>query len=123
MKEGLKPCPFCGGQVEMHYTGSSDWEVVCGTCPVETRFWVSAQKHGYGEGERMEAARRWNQRADQSTKAVDLLRGLHKIIMSLSDNFEKPITDDNVTRWLALNSAQVATAEFLKDYEAALPNR
>ena len=63
----LKPCPFCGGAVEMHYTGSSDWEVVCkGDCQVETRFWISAPKFGYGAGETNEAVRRWNARAPVS---------------------------------------------------------
>lgn len=47
------------------------------------------------------------------TKAVDLLRGLHKAVLDLSEHFEKPITDDNVTRWLALNSAQEAVRTFL----------
>ena len=47
----------------MHYTGSSDWEVTCKGCPVETKFWISAKKHGYGEGENAEAVRRWNQRS------------------------------------------------------------
>lgn len=49
---------------------------------------------------------------DQS-KAVELLRGLHKAVLDLSEHFEKPITDDNVVRWLALNSAQVAVKAFL----------
>lgn len=73
MKDGLKPCPFCGGEVRMQYTGSSDWEVSCRTCPVETKFWVSAQKHGYGEGERLEAMRRWNTRCGEAEE-VERLR-------------------------------------------------
>lgn len=64
--ERLLPCPFCGGPVEMHYTGSSDWEVVCDACPVETRFWISAPKFGYGKGEADEAMRRWNTRSNLS---------------------------------------------------------
>ena len=62
-EQKLKPCPFCGGEVSMFYSGSSDWEITCKTCPVETRFWIDAGKHGYGEGESKEARRRWNARA------------------------------------------------------------
>lgn len=80
--ENLKPCPFCGGEVTMAYSGSSDWDVTCrGSCPVTTHFWVSAKKHGYGEGENAEAVKRWNTRVpegriteEQIKKAADLLR-------------------------------------------------
>ena len=69
MNEQLKPCPFCGGEVHLSYTGASDWEVTCkGTCQVETRFWISARKFGYGKGETNEAVRRWNTRVSVPSK-------------------------------------------------------
>lgn len=46
-------------------------------------------------------------------RAINLLRGLHKVVLDLSDHFDKPITDENLPRWLALNSAQEAVAKFL----------
>lgn len=79
--EELKPCPFCGGAVTMQYTGSSDWEVECKTCPVETKFWVSARKHGYGEGEHAEAIRRWNARtAPEAAEMAETLKRLRSQI-------------------------------------------
>ena len=75
----LKPCPFCGGEVTMQYTGSSDWEVDCKTCPVETKFWVSAQKHGYGKGEADEAERRWNTRSSEAVERDAVLEEAAKM--------------------------------------------
>ena len=89
----LKPCPFCGGEVTMQYTGSSDWEVDCKTCPVETKFWVSAQKHGYGKGEADEAERRWNTRSSEADQ-----RDAERLKEAISDaayEWEKYVTEDN----------------------------
>jgi len=77
----LLPCPFCGGAVEMHYTGSSDWEVICkGECPLETRFWISAPKYGYGAGENAEAICRWNRRnpSPPAGRAEGLREAIHR---------------------------------------------
>jgi hypothetical protein len=80
----LKPCPFCGGEVEMHYTGSSDWEVVCrGGCEVETMFWVHAPTYGYGKGEQEEAIRRWNRRAEANGERDRLRHALKDSVENL----------------------------------------
>ncbi len=50
---------------------------------------------------------------EPDSKALNLLRGLHKVVADLAPHFDKPVTDENVPRWLALNSAQQAVAQFL----------
>jgi tRNA(Leu) C34 or U34 (ribose-2'-O)-methylase TrmL len=52
-------CPFCGGKVEHHYSGSSDWDIDCQTegCKAQVTFWV----RGGDEPER--ARQLWNRRA------------------------------------------------------------
>lgn len=51
------------------------------------------------------------------TRAENLLLGLHKIVSDLAPYFDKPLTDEAMPRWLALDSAQKAVAQ----YFAALP--
>ena len=89
IRQALKPCPFCGGEVTMAYTGSSDWEVTCNGCPVETKFWVSAQKHGYGEGEHQEAIRRWNTRAKEQELADENLELRAIIVQRMADDLKR----------------------------------
>lgn len=117
--DALKPCPFCGGTVEMHYTGSSDWEVVCGDCPVETRFWVSAKKHGYGEGESAEARRRWNTRTIESALAEVL-----KKANDVEDDKLRAIGlyDSCAEERKALQVALAAANERIKYYESEREN-
>ncbi len=50
--------------------------------------------------------------------ALELLRGLSKAVAQVAAHFEKPITDENVVYWLALNSAQAAAHTFLRAEEA-----
>lgn len=45
--------------------------------------------------------------------AINALRGLSKAVKQLSDHFDKPVTDDNATLWLALNSAQAHAEKVL----------
>lgn len=65
--DSLKPCPFCGAPVHMHYSGSSDWIAECSSpanvCGASVTFWVRA------ENEPEEAARRWNRRTVDEAKA------------------------------------------------------
>lgn len=65
----MKPCPFCGGKVDLTYQGSSDWSIECETCPIQGGFWVDAHIFGYGEGETMEVVKRWNTRVDEKELA------------------------------------------------------
>ena len=50
----LKPCPFCGGQAELHHTKTWDYTVRCTSCKAKTR-----QHHENHVGAMMD----WNNRA------------------------------------------------------------
>jgi hypothetical protein len=85
----LKPCPFCGGEVNIYYQGSSDWTVEGCLCPVSTHFWISGHDYGHGEGEHNECINRWNTRADMAVDvdppvpqedAQDILRWFNQIV-------------------------------------------
>jgi hypothetical protein len=64
----------------------------------------------------------WHERADATTaklrehfaasQAENLLLGLHKIVADLAPYFDKPLTEESMPRWLALDSAQKAIAEY-----------
>jgi hypothetical protein len=108
----LKPCPFCGGQVEMHYTGSSDWDVVCSTCPVETRFWVSGQKYGHGESEAAEARRRWNTRPALTDEQVREIAEKKLMAALYDDGIRDRYTREQV-KAIALKVAESALREAL----------
>jgi hypothetical protein len=79
----LKPCPFCGAPVTMHYTGSSDWEFECSEdadkCGASVIFWVRA------EDEPTEARRRWNARAVGAAPEVGPLRELGSYLARVLD--------------------------------------
>lgn len=49
---------------------------------------------------------------DKQTKAANLLMGLHKIVADLAPYLDKPLTDEALPRWLALDSAQKAIAQY-----------
>lgn len=51
---------------------------------------------------------------------LNALRGLSKAVKQLAEHFDKPITDDNVVLWLALNSAQSHAEKVLTNLQAAL---
>jgi len=55
--------------------------------------------------------------AARRSKAENLLLGLHKIVADLAPYFDKPLTDDTIPRWLALDSAQKAIAEYFEEEE------
>lgn len=55
--------------------------------------------------------------AGRRSKAENLLLGLHKIVADLAPYFDKPLTDDTIPRWLALDSAQKAIAEYFEEEE------
>ena len=69
----------------------------------------------------------WHERADATTAKLrehfaasqgeNLLLGLHKIVADLAPYFDKPLTDDTIPRWLALDSAQKAIAEYFEEEE------
>lgn len=46
MGRELKPCPFCGGEAEVESDKGVGrvYSVVCGTCQVATRWWVSPDR-------------------------------------------------------------------------------
>ena len=50
---------------------------------------------------------------DERDGMLYALMGLHKAVLQLAEHFDKPITDDNVPLWLALNSAQSRVANML----------
>lgn len=113
----LKPCPFCGGEVEMVYVGSSDWQVTCKGCPVETNFWVSGHQFGHGEGETKEACRRWNRRALTADagmeRAAEICRKSKMFDMFMRQNFWHAHHVDLVWRY---NGEDVREqADWLKD--------
>jgi len=89
----LRECPFCGGDVTMAYVGSSDWEVTCKTCPVETKFWISAPKFGYGEGENAEAVRRWNTRQPEEELRSIIVERMTDDLSKASRSAEAPTSE------------------------------
>jgi hypothetical protein len=64
----------------------------------------------------------WHERADATTaklrehfaasQAENLLLGLHKIVADLAPYFDKPLTEESMPRWLALDSAQKTVAQY-----------
>ena len=67
MSEGLKPCPFCGGEARQHAAfarGASDMVGVyvecdgCGAC----------SKTAWGEGAQERSAAAWNRRAERTCR-------------------------------------------------------
>lgn len=50
--------------------------------------------------------------AARRSKAEDLLLGLHKIVADLAPHFDKPLTEESMPRWIALDSAQKAVAQY-----------
>ena len=59
----LKPCPFCGGNVELnHYVlkGSDWWYVACKTCQIamDPLYWNNEQT-------KAEAIEKWNRRVNE----------------------------------------------------------
>ena len=79
METTLKPCPFCGGRVELEQTidGREWWGVVCrntinlgGTCAIQQR--PSASKKA--------AVERWNRRTNSSAPDDDMLVALQEVL-------------------------------------------
>lgn len=62
-----------------------------------------------------------DRRSKSSDGAVNALRGLHKAVTQLAEHFDKPITDENVLLWLALNSAQEHAANVLVSVGSETP--
>lgn len=87
-EDELKPCPFCGSSVFMQYMGSSDWSFDCQNknCSICASFFVNARTHGYGEGEKKEAIRRWNTRVPAETVDVEKLK--RKVEVPLAKSFD-----------------------------------
>jgi hypothetical protein len=56
MKDNLKPCPFCSREIELYYSGSSDWSVDC-ECGMHFFFTIR------GENEPTLALEKWNNRS------------------------------------------------------------
>ena len=59
-KDELKPCPFCGGEVETEVNYLGQVSIVCKTCGVKVFF-----IHGdYACRDKGAATDKWNRRAD-----------------------------------------------------------
>lgn len=57
--EQLKPCPFCGGEAEMHYWGKNGRILKCASCVVQWRQKVRSQSIEWLEKKLIE---NWNTR-------------------------------------------------------------
>lgn len=63
----LKPCPFCGGEVEFSDYGFEDWTVYCKSCGITML--APGPEEGY-IATREETAKAWNQRAVPKTTQI-----------------------------------------------------
>ena len=63
----LKPCPFCGGEVEFSDYGFEDWTVYCKSCGINML--APGSEEGY-IATREEAAKAWNRRAVPKTTQI-----------------------------------------------------
>lgn len=82
-KDELKPCPFCGGAVELFEVCRPDgiWEIHC----------FNKDCHaGYGMEDRNEVLKAWNTRTPEPTKAEN---GLVPITEDAVITFQSQITD------------------------------
>lgn len=75
---------------------------------------VEAERHHDQQRKALEALLAPSSTPSASTDStINALRGLHKAVKQLADHFDKPITDENVPLWLALNSAQAHAEKVL----------
>lgn len=70
MNNGLKPCPFCGGEAKLsgvyEIMGTKAWAVYCGRSPQD--FSCGAQITSIYSEE--DAIKNWNRRADHARNTV-----------------------------------------------------
>ena len=80
MIEGLKPCPFCGGEPFWDYEEGGFWRVSCKKCKAKT----GIEHHSWDNGStaREEAAKDWNRRAERTANVVR-----HRYEFTVNDNF------------------------------------
>lgn len=72
MRDGLKPCPFCGGKAKMHAAFAHGIASRVGVY-VECESCRASSKTHWGYGAQEKAAGAWNRRAERTCP-----RGLHK---------------------------------------------
>jgi len=67
---------------------------------------AAEREHGKRLQGLLDDARRANESLRSNSSVLNALRGLSKAVKQLAEHFDKPVTDENVVLWLALNSAQ-----------------
>lgn len=68
MSEELKPCPFCGGEADVHYFAHNDSECTVMCSNPNCRASVSARSCGSMTTAYNRARKLWNRRAEQTCR-------------------------------------------------------
>lgn len=84
--EKLKPCPFCGGEVRMHYVDFPDGDA-------EYVFDCACGRKIFETASKLKAVTAWNTRATHGTLTAEQVR---EAVMS-ADRWEKPMGNTGLT--------------------------
>lgn len=71
MSEELKPCPFCGGEADVHYFAHDDSECTVMCSNPNCRASVSARSCGSMTTAYNRARKLWNRRAERTCRIVE----------------------------------------------------
>lgn len=72
----LKPCPFCGGEADVHYFAHDDSECTVMCSNPNCRASVSARSCGSMTTAYNRARKLWNRRAERTCRIVEEVRGV-----------------------------------------------
>lgn len=73
MSEELKPCPFCGGEADVHYFAHDDSECTIMCSNPNCRASVSARSCGSMTTAYNRARKLWNRRAERTCRMIECL--------------------------------------------------
>ena len=63
-EQELKPCPFCGGEVEIECIDKEYFYISCENCCSSTSFGIVFEDGTAAEATKAESIEAWNRRAD-----------------------------------------------------------
>ena len=65
-ENNLKPCPFCGGKVNLEEFDDEAYMITCDNCHSATSFGIVFEDGTAGDATKEETVTAWNRRADNA---------------------------------------------------------